>query len=239
MARRQDPHDQFTGEFASDAVRESSTFSTATVLTGIVSLIALLFSGLSLYETVLKQAQIHIHVPDAIAYTRDPNGSYEVFAVPLTVANSGARDGIVSSLGLEVRNKDTGVVRQFAASFVASEGYFSTKEDFSKGQTRPKAAFAPLSVPGRSGFTGTILFYPPKYSEQRVVPGEGTYELTLTARMDTAQDLGTIDRLWSTDIAPTTFVARMGKVPRYFKGQMLSGHSERMLVEREAHKASQ
>ena len=232
MARRRHHDDQLASELASEAVREGASFSTATVLTGIVSLIALLFSGLSLYETVLKQAQIHIHVPDAIAYTRDPNGSYEVFAIPLTVANSGARDGIVSSLWLEVRNKDTGVVRKFSASFVAAEGYFSTKEDITKGQTRPKAAFAPLSVPGRSGYTGTILFYPPNYSKERVVPGEGTYELTLSARMDSAQDLGTFDRLWSTDILPIKFVARMGQVPRFFQGQILSGHCERMLDER-------
>src|SRR5215472_5491300 len=74
----------------------------------LASAMALIFSGVSLYVTVIKQAHLHIFVPDTIAYTRDPDGSFEVFAVPLTVSNSGARDGIVSSLKLEVRNSATG-----------------------------------------------------------------------------------------------------------------------------------
>ena len=57
----------------------------------LVSAFALIFSGVSLYETVLKQAHLHVFVPDTIAYTRDPDGGFEVFAVPLTVTNSGAR----------------------------------------------------------------------------------------------------------------------------------------------------
>jgi len=115
-------------------------------------------SGVSLYQTVLKQAHLHLFVPDTISYTRDPNGSYEVIVVPVTIANSGARDGVISKLQLKVRNADTLHERQFHATFVADKGYFSTKEDYSAGISRPKTAFAPLTVTGRSGYSGTVLF---------------------------------------------------------------------------------
>ena len=69
----------------------------------IVSALALIFSAVSLYQTVIKQAQLHVYLPDTINYTRDPDGSFEVFVLPITVSNSGARDGLVSAMKLEVR----------------------------------------------------------------------------------------------------------------------------------------
>src|SRR5215470_7199621 len=89
------------GDEAGEAAR-SFTLVGVNPIPILVSALALIFSGVSLYETVLKQAHLHVFVPDGIAYTRDPDGSFEVFAIPLTVSNSGARDGIVSTLKLEV-----------------------------------------------------------------------------------------------------------------------------------------
>ena len=218
----------------SQTAREVASFGTATILTGIVSMVALVFSGLSLYETVLKQANLHLYVPDTIAYTRDPNGSFEVIVVPVTVANSGARDGVVSALKLQVKNQETGRTRDFSASFVAAPGYFSIKEDYAKGQSRPKSAFAPLNIAGRSAFTGTILFYPKDYSKDRVVPGAGKFSMTLTATMDAVQDMGAIDRFWSTDIEPVNFSANLPIVSRFFDGQMMTGRSVRLFVENES-----
>lgn len=218
-------------EETSQTAREVASFGTATILTGIVSLIALAFSGLSLYETVLKQANLHLYVPDTIAYTRDPNGSFEVIVLPVTVANSGARDGVVSALKLQVKNEATGRTREFSASFIAAPGYFSTKEDYTKGQSRPKSAFAPLSIPGRSAFTGTLLFYPKDFSKERVIPGAGKFSMTLAATMDAVQDLGTIDRFWSTDIDPVDFIANLPTVSRYFDAQAMTGRSVRLFIE--------
>ncbi len=56
----------------------------------VVSALALVFSAVSLYQTVIKQAQLHVYLPDTINYTRDPDGSFEVFVLPITVSNSGA-----------------------------------------------------------------------------------------------------------------------------------------------------
>ncbi len=216
---------------AGDVARGTSKISTATILTAFVSLLALVFSGVSLYQTVLKQAQLRLFVPNAFAYTRDPNGSYEVLVIPITVANSGARDGIVSSLKLKVRDIESGVERTFDASYFANPGYFSTREDITKGLSRPKRAFAPLTIAGRSGYSGTVLFYPRSYSKDRLVTKAGTFEFVLTARMKAVEELAGIDQFWTTTIAPLKFKAKLPGVSRYFRGRMLSGDSVRLFVD--------
>lgn len=231
MIRRRSAQAGYEHDAGIDLVRGPASYGAATLTTGIVSLFALLFSGLSLYETVLKQARLHLYVPKTIAYTRDPNGSYEVIAIPITIANSGARDGVVSSLTATIKNVETGYQRTLSASFVAEPGYFSTKENYSEGKSRPKTAFAPLGIPGRSAYTGTILFYPRDYSEKRIVSAAGRFAVKLDATMDAVQDLGAIDQFWTTDIRPVAFTVHLPAVSRFFAGQMLSGRSVRMFVE--------
>jgi hypothetical protein len=194
----------------------------------LVSALALIFSGVSLYETVLKQPNLHVFVPDTIAYTRDPDGSFEVFVVPVTVSNSGARDGIVTSLKLQVRNGETGATQTLEASYFAGSDYFSAKEDVANNVRRSKTPFAPLSVTGRGSYTSTVLFYARQYQEQRVVAGQGRYELLLTAEAKPTTALGFLDTLWASDIAPLRFVYELPQVSRFFDGRMASGHSERM-----------
>ena len=194
----------------------------------LASALALAFSGTSLHQTVLKQARLHVVLPDAIAYTRDPDGGFEVFAIPLTVTNSGARDGIVSSLKLEVRNGTTGAKQTFEAAYFPGSDYFSTKEDVANNIRRPKTPFAPLSVSGRGSVTATVLFYARQYEPQRVVPGQGAYELLLTAEARPTETVPVLDSLWTTDIAPQRFMYELPQVSRFFEGRMASGHSDRM-----------
>jgi hypothetical protein len=229
--QRQNQHGtELTNELGEPA-RHATGVRTGTVLTALVSLLALAMSGLSLYQTVLKQANMHLFVPDTISYTRDPNGNYEVLVVPVTIANSGARDGVISSLRLKVRNLNTGRERLLHATYVADQGYFSTKEDFTKGISRPKTAFAPLTVAGRSGYSGTILFYPRKYSGERAVPKEGTFHFELSARMKVIERLDMIDQFLGSDVEPVVFAAALPKVSRYFDGAMSSGKFARLFVE--------
>lgn len=216
-----------------DLIEQSGRLATHARLGGntipiLASALALIFSGVSLYQTVIKQAHLHLFVPDTIAYTRDPDGSYEVFALPLTVSNSGARDGIVSSLKLEVRNSSTGAKQTLEASYFAGPDYFSTKEDAANNVRRPKTPFAPLSVTGRGSFTATVLFYARHNEEQRVVANQGRYELLLTAEAKPVEAMGYLDGLWSTDIAPVRFVYELPQISRFFEGRMYSGNSERM-----------
>lgn len=199
-------------------------------MTGLVSILALLFSGVSLYETVLKQAALHTFVPETIAYTRDPNGGYEVFVVPLAIANTGARDGLISAMSLTVKNQETGRERVFHASFLAGDGYLSTKEDFTKGLTRPKTPFVPLAVAGRASRTASVLFYPREASRDRVLTKEGTFSFTLTSKSEGIEKLGYFDKLWVNDLKPVRFSANLPQVSSYFEGQINSGFSARMFV---------
>ncbi|MGI9405161.1 MAG: hypothetical protein ACR2O4_02220 [Hyphomicrobiaceae bacterium] len=215
--------------------REAASGRTGTVLTALISLLALAMSGVSLYQTVLKQANLHLFVPDTISYTRDPNGSFEVIVVPVTIANSGARDGVVSSFQLKVRNMNTGRERVLHATYVADQGYFSTDAEETNGvvraRPRPKTAFAPLAVAGRSGYSGTLLFYPREYSKDRVVPKEGKFRLELSAEMRMIEKFDAIDRVLGGGIAPIEFTASLPKVSRYFQGRMATGKFVRLFVD--------
>jgi hypothetical protein len=215
------------GDEAGEAARSFTLFG-GNPIPILVSALALIFSGVSLHETVLKQAHLHVFVPDTIAYTRDPDGSFEVFAIPLTVSNSGARDGIVTSLKLEVRNSATSATQKLEASYFAGSEYFSTKEDVANNVRRSKTPFAPLSVTGRGSITSTVLFYGRQYQEQRVVAGQGRYELLLTVEARPTTALGFLDALWAGDIAPQRLVYELPQVSRFFDGRMASGNSERM-----------
>lgn len=82
-----------------------------------VSPLALTFSAVSLYQTVIKQARLHVNLPDTINCKPDSDGSFEVFVIPITVSNSGARDGLVSTMKLEVRNLGTGSIKTLHASY--------------------------------------------------------------------------------------------------------------------------
>ena len=69
-------------------------------LATIISALALAFSGYSFYEAVLRAPELAIYVPPRIAYTDPdrPDSPFEVFIIPVTLANDGARSGTVLSL---------------------------------------------------------------------------------------------------------------------------------------------
>jgi len=137
-----------------------------------VSVVALLFSGFSLWETHLKQADLSVYVTGAVSYERDltaaeyiaPAGGFEVFAVPVTIANGGARDGAVLSLQLDAVNPKTGLAARFEATYTADGTYFANT-----GDKRPKTPFSALVIAGRSAWTGTVLFYPMSYSNGKAL----------------------------------------------------------------------
>jgi hypothetical protein len=75
----------------------------ATILSGF----ALVLSAFSLYEASFKTADLEIFIPPVIQYARDGGGDTEVFVVPITVTNSGARTGTVLSMELTVEDLKT------------------------------------------------------------------------------------------------------------------------------------
>lgn len=165
--------------FGRHAARTDSAAGAASVVlhsgggvTTVVSAIALLFSAYSLWETSLKQADLSVYVTGVITYERDvtaaeyitPAGGFEVFAVPVTISNGGARDAAVLSLQLDAINPKTGLGARFEATYTADGSYFAKT-----GDNRPKTPFSALVIAGRSAWTGTVLFYPVSYSNGKAL----------------------------------------------------------------------
>jgi hypothetical protein len=179
--------------------------------TTVVAGIALLLSAYSLWETSLKQAALDVYVTDTVSYARDISGGfevrqangYEVLAVPVTIANTGARDGQVLSLQLDAKNPETGQTVRFAAAYTADATYFAAVDNPTTGTKRPKVPFAPLVIAGRTAWSGTILFYPTDYNEKKVVTSKGKVEATLSFLTPALSDWGA-QMLGAGAVAPMT-----------------------------------
>lgn len=189
------------------------------------SMIALLVSGVSLWETVLKQPSLKIYVGESMFYTRDPWGSYEVFVVPITIVNSGAQDGAVVSLKLDLSNVETGNKDTFEGAYTADATWFAGRDNVSEKSKRAKAPFSALSIAGRTAWTGTVLFYSPDYREKRVAEPRSQLkgELTVTA----ARTDGLLDRVMGTTPSPVQVAMA---VPNFLPGALLSGDVARLRV---------
>ena len=160
------------GTDADEVATHAAGHSGGSRAAAIFSAIALLFSAYSLWETSLKQANLSVYATGVVSYERDgsaseyiqPAGGFEVFAVPITIANSGARDAPVLALQLDVKNPKTGLSARFEATYTADATYFA-----GTGAKRPKTPFSALVIAGRSSWTGTVLFYPVSYSNGKAL----------------------------------------------------------------------
>jgi hypothetical protein len=157
---------------ANDVAAHAAPHSRGIQPTTVISAVALLFSAYNLWETSLKQADLSVYASGVVTYERDisadehiqPTGGFEVFAVPITIANSGARDAPVLALQLDVSNPKTGLSARFEATYTVDAAYFagtSTK--------RPKTPLSAPVIAGRSAWMGTVLFYPVSYSNGKAL----------------------------------------------------------------------
>ena len=112
-------------------------------LATLASVVALVFSGFSFYETVLKQAKMRFYEPPLIYMYRQ--GFRDVFAIPLTISNDGAQRGTVLSFDLKIENLKTNETKTFQNLHFGA----SPKGD--------KRLFTPITVPGRSSFSDVVL----------------------------------------------------------------------------------
>jgi len=187
---RRRPADTHASEVAVHAVKSSEGGRAA----AIISATALFFSAYSLWETSLKQADLGVYATGVISYGRDisddasiqPPGGFEVLAVPVTIANGGARDGVVLSLRLDVKNPRTGLSARFDGTYSADAAYFVD----ARGK-RPKAPFNALVIAGRSAWTGTVIFYPVSYSNGKsLIPISQVAAFSDALRKKYANELG-------------------------------------------------
>jgi hypothetical protein len=166
-------------------------------LATIFSALALLFSGFSFYKSVLEAAELGVFIPPVIHYGRDGGGDIELFAIPITIANEGARTGTVVSMELEVASLD-GTARQ-KRYYAAYVGEHPRNPDTSN------RAFAPLSIAGRATFSETIRFYPAGNPLPKLVEEAGDFRFTLKLNTAVPAKPDLFDRLWRSEPRPVSF----------------------------------
>jgi hypothetical protein len=149
------------------------------------------FSAFSLWETRLKAPDLRIFVPPVIEYSSPyQNSNFEMIAVPITVANEGARAGTVLVLELAVTDPKTNQTKLF---YSANFGRWTME------RTRSNAyqPFAPMVLSGYSSKTETVQFYT-RGEEQKpaqIIREVQAYQFTLKLEQAIVQDLGPIDRM--------------------------------------------
>jgi len=161
-------------------------------VTAIVSAVALLFSAWSLWETSLKKPDLKVFVPEVIQYTSPyQNSNFEAFAIPVTIANEGARTGTVLALDLDVTDPRTNQTKRFYAHDLGSWS-------MDRARNRAFTPFAPLSLAGRSSRSESVLFYT-KGDDQKpeqLVREVGPYRFRLLVRQAPVDDFGFLDRIF-------------------------------------------
>jgi hypothetical protein len=171
----------------------------ATVL---ISAAALVFSAYNLWDTSLKRADVSVFVPDEITYERDatapqnlrPVSGFEVFAVPITIANGGARDAVVAALKLDAKNIQSGLTARFRAAYIAEPSYFNLD---TAAATRQKTPFSALVIAGRSAWRGTIVFFPVSYSDPRAFASATAYaNFYKQVEQKYAKEIKEVDEKW-------------------------------------------
>lgn len=165
----------------------------------ILSALALAFSGLSFYESVLKTAALEVYVPPVVHYARDQGGDVELFAIPLTIVNSGARTGTALTMELTVENLRADAPVKTKRYYSAFIGEHAQKDD---AESR---SFAPLSLAGRTTFSDTVRFYPEGNPLPALVDDAGDYRFTLKLTTAVPANPGLLESFINRDIPPISF----------------------------------
>lgn len=181
---------------------EAAAHSEGGRLVVLISAVALALSCYSLWETSLKQAELHVFVPPVIQYSSPyQNSNFEMIAIPVTLANEGAQTGTVLSMELAVTDLRTNATKHF---YSADFGRW-TMERTRSGAYQP---FAPISLAGRTSRTENVLFYTRGEQEKpdQLIRETGPYRFTLRLEEAISDEPGLFERLlWRRRPSTLTF----------------------------------
>jgi hypothetical protein len=177
------------------------------MFTAIASAVALLFSAYSVYETSVRRPELHTFVPPVIQYAAPYNSNFEVFGIPVSVANLGARSGTVLSMDLEVTNLRSKEKKLFYSADIGRWNMESTR-------ALAYQPFAPMTLAGKSTVAQSVLFYSREDEKVMQITDQagGTYNFKITLNTAWPEDLGPLDRIWPTKPSPLEFQMVMGEM---------------------------
>jgi hypothetical protein len=174
----------------------------------LVSIVALVTSGVSLYETVLKQAALSVYLGDVGHVTWDKATKAEIIVLPVTVANRGARDAVI--LGLSLGADDA--PDRYRSSFLGGP---------SAGPSEP---FAPWVVPGHGSHSDAVQMQA-KDATALIVPTMNaparSYTLCLTVRTEAGGLPGFLG--WLLERPPATLRFHVEPAERFSASDMDNG----------------
>ena len=174
-------------------------------LTAVISVVALLFSGYSLWDSSLRGPRLKLFVPPVIQYSSPYNNTnFEVIEVPVTLVNDGGRTGTVLSMDLEVTNPKTNETKRF---YAADFGRWTME----KTRANAYEPFAPISLSGKGSRSQTVLFYTngPAQKPDQLIHEPGTFNFKLTIDEAAADDFGPLDRLFRAGPTQLTFATEL------------------------------
>ena len=182
-------------------------------LATLVSAFAFAFSGVSFYETVIKQPRLTIFVPPVLQFGQDGGGDTEVFAIPITISNDGARSGTVLSMELDVENLNAKGEEPKTKSY-----YSAFLGEHPKNGDTPNKSFAPIGIAGRASASETIRFYPQGNPFPHMIQDAGEFRFTLRLRTAAAPGSSWVDWMFKHgDPDPITFTRTL---PWYSQQQL-------------------
>jgi hypothetical protein len=170
-----------------------------------ISVLAFGFSTVSYYESAMRQAELAVYVPPVIHYGRDGGGDVELFAIPITITNEGARNGTVLSMDLEVERLDA----KEADAPRIKRYYSAYLGEHPRNSDAINKAFTPASINGRQTYSETIRFYPAGNPLPKLVQDSGQYRFTLRLNLATPSDPGFLDKIFLPRVGTVTFTLSM------------------------------
>ena len=160
----------------------------------LISAFAFAFSGVS-FSGGAEAAEAGGLVPPVMHYARDSGGDIELFAIPVTVLNDGARTGTVLAMELDVTDMKSGKSKRYYSAYLGDRPLGSTTN----------RSFAPLSIPGRATFSDTVRFYPIGNPLPKLVNDAGDFRFTLTLQTADPSHPDVLDWLFHAKPKPIEF----------------------------------
>jgi len=179
------------------------------------SIVAVLISGISLYES-LKPARPKIYMSDAMVLGRrgSPDYAYAV-VLPVTIVNYGSGGTVVTRISLDVRTP-------------GEPGTRTMDSTYSGDTPRTERLFTPVPVAGHQSASTSVVFTPVDGGGQIFKPG-AVYEFCLTVQAEADDDAGTLAWMfaWLPAFQPASFQFS-ATMSDFDRGQLAAGQVEHL-----------